>query len=67
VGKCALVKQGRYGHARQMKRARKELKKLKTYLARVVRDIFRKVLAPDVELGTLLAPVFVKVVGKVIN
>ena len=30
VGKRALIKQGRYGHARQMKRARKELKKLKT-------------------------------------
>lgn len=55
VGKRALVKQGRYGYARQMKRARKELKKLKTYLARVVRDIWRKVPTPDIELGALLA------------
>jgi IS5 family transposase len=38
----ALVMQGRYAHARQMKRARKELRKLKTYLGRVKRDIERK-------------------------
>ncbi len=35
--------QGRYAHARQMKRAKKEVKKLKNYLGCVVRDIERKV------------------------
>ena len=40
--KTALVSQGRYAHARQMKRARRETKRLKTYLGRVFRDISRK-------------------------
>jgi IS5 family transposase len=41
--KQSLLMQSRYSHARQMKRARKEQKKLKTYLGRVTRDIERKV------------------------
>jgi len=41
--KQSLVMQGRYSHARQMKRAKKEVKKVKTYLGRVVRDIERKI------------------------
>jgi len=43
VGKLALIKQGRYAHAKQHNRARKELKRLKTILGRVVRDIRRKI------------------------
>jgi transposase, IS5 family len=43
VGKFALIKQSRYAHAKQFKRAKKALKKLRTYLGRVVRDIVRKV------------------------
>jgi len=54
VGKFALLNQNRYAHARQMKRAKKELRKLKIYLGRVVRDIIRKVPSPDDELNTLL-------------
>jgi IS5 family transposase len=42
VGKQALFKQARYAHARQMKRAARMTRKLKTYLGRVVRDIERK-------------------------
>jgi len=42
VGKKALFKQGRYAHARQMRRAGKMTRKLKTILGRVVRDIERK-------------------------
>jgi IS5 family transposase len=42
LGKKALFQAGRYAHARQMKRAKKQIKKLKTYLGRVVRDIRRK-------------------------
>jgi IS5 family transposase len=42
IGKKALVMQGRYAHARQMKRARKETKKLKVYLGRITREIRRK-------------------------
>jgi IS5 family transposase len=42
VGKRALQKQGRYAQAQQLKRARKETRKLRTYLGRVIRDIQRK-------------------------
>jgi transposase, IS5 family len=42
VGKKTLFWQQRYAHARQMKRAAKMTRKLKTLLGRVVRDIERK-------------------------
>ena len=42
LGKKALVMQGRYSHARQMKRAMKETKKLKMYLGRITRELRRK-------------------------
>lgn len=38
-----------------MKRSRKEIKKLKTYLGRVTRDVARKVPDPDIELKHLLS------------
>jgi IS5 family transposase len=41
-GKKLLAKQGRYAHARQMKRAAKMTRQLKTILGRVARDIERK-------------------------
>ncbi len=43
LAKCAAVQVGRYAHARQMRRMRRELKRLKTYLGRVYRDVARKV------------------------
>lgn len=54
VSKRALQRQGRYSHAQQMKRARKETRKLRTYLGRVMRDIQRKCVNPDETLQTLL-------------
>jgi IS5 family transposase len=42
VGKKLLFKQGRYAHARQMRRAAKMTRRLKTILGRVMRDIERK-------------------------
>ena len=42
VGKLMLMKHQRYAHAKQFNRARRCLKKLKTYLGRVIRDIDRK-------------------------
>jgi IS5 family transposase len=42
VAKRALLEVLRYSHARQMKRAGKRIKKLKTWLGRVARDIERK-------------------------
>jgi len=54
VGKLRLIKQQRYAHAHQFKRANKALKKLKTYLGRVMRDIARKI-AGKPELETAFA------------
>jgi IS5 family transposase len=42
TGKRLLAKQGRYAHARQLKRAAKMTRQLKTILGRVVRDVERK-------------------------
>jgi IS5 family transposase len=46
--------QGRYSHARQAKRARREQKKLWFYLGRVVRDIERKCQESGSLLTTML-------------
>jgi IS5 family transposase len=54
LGKSALIMQGRYSHARQMKRARREQKKLRIYLGRVIRDIRRKCSEPDEKLAIML-------------
>jgi IS5 family transposase len=43
VGKLALIRQQRYAHAKQFKRARRALKSLKTQLGRVMRDVTRKI------------------------
>jgi transposase, IS5 family len=43
VGKYALIAYQRYAHAKQFKRARRQLRKLRTILGRVERDIARKV------------------------
>jgi IS5 family transposase len=43
IGKLALIKHQRYAHAKQFKRAGKALRKLKTYLGRIIRDIKRQV------------------------
>lgn len=50
LGKKAAFQASRYIRARQMKRAKRELKKLKTYLGRVSRDIERQLKeAPNVK------------------
>jgi IS5 family transposase len=54
LGKQALARQGRYAHARQMKRARRETKRLRLYLGRVIRDIRRKCPKPKPALKSLL-------------
>jgi IS5 family transposase len=43
VGKLALIKQQRYAHAKQFRRANRALKSLRTMLGRVIRDITRKI------------------------
>lgn len=54
IGKQALIKHGRYAHARQLKRAAQQTRKLKVFLGRVIRDIKRKCQAPDDHLLKLL-------------
>jgi len=54
LGQQALARQGRYAQARQMKRARRETKRLRQYLGRVIRDIRRKCLRPTPALKSLL-------------
>ncbi len=54
LGKQALARQGRYAHAKQMNRARRETKRLRLYLGRVIRDIQRKCPKPSVALKLLL-------------
>ncbi len=51
LSKLALAKNGRYAQARQMKRARREQKRLKTYLGCVIRDIERKLAARSAQAG----------------
>ena len=54
LGKRALIMSSRYAHARQMRRAKREQKKLKNYLGRVYRNILRNCPEPDAELKELL-------------
>ena len=54
LAKRTAVQVGRYAHARQMRRMRRELKRLKTYLGRVYRDVARKV-AGDAGLAARFA------------
>jgi len=54
LGKTALIMSSRYAHARQMRRAKAEQKKVKNYLGRVYRNILRNCPQPDTELGELL-------------
>jgi IS5 family transposase len=50
VGRFAVLNAGRYAHAKQFKMMRKEVKKLKNFLGRTVRDIERQIQeAPDLQ------------------
>ncbi len=54
LSKYHLLRQSRYVHAKQMKRAKKSTKKLRTFLGRVIRDIERKCPKLSEELAQLL-------------
>lgn len=54
VSKQAIRRQSGYSRARQMKRARKQTSKLRTYLGRVIRDVFRKAEFIDDQLANIL-------------
>ena len=52
--KQLIARQSRYAHVRQIKRAKRCTRKLRTYLGRVIRDIERKCPEPDRNLDRLL-------------
>ena len=54
VAKKAAIMVSRYAHAKQFKRMRRKLKKLRTWLGRVIRDLRRQVPRPDEFLEELL-------------
>lgn len=54
VAKKLMVQVSRYAHARQYKRMKKALRKLRTYLGRLIRDIRRKLYFTDNRLEDLL-------------
>ena len=55
VGQRASIKASRYAHAKQFKRMRRQVRKLRTYVGRLIRDIERKAPTKDEALKTLLA------------
>lgn len=54
VGKRTAVKASRYAHAKQYQRMRRCLRRLRTYVGRLIRDIRRKAGTIDEVLATLL-------------
>ncbi len=54
VGKQAAVMASRYAHAKQFKRMHRRVRKLRTYVGRLIRDIRRKTTDMDEGLTTLL-------------
>ena len=55
VGQKAAVRASRYAHAKQFKRMRRQLRKLRTYVGRLIRDIRRNAATIDEPLAVLLA------------
>jgi len=55
VGKRAAVKASRYAHAKHFRRMRRQLRKLRTYVGRLIRDIRRKASQMDDDLVAILA------------
>lgn len=54
VSKRAALMTGRYAHAKQFRRMRRELRRLRTWVGRLVRDIARKAGTPDAPLARIL-------------
>ncbi len=50
-----VMKQSRYAHARQMKRTRAVQRKLKTNLARVIREVEKQAPHPESPTAAMLA------------
>jgi IS5 family transposase len=54
VAKRAAVKVSRYAHAKQFRRMRRQLRKLRTWVGRLIRDVTRKVGTADQSLAEVL-------------
>ena len=67
LAKRAAVKAGRYAHAKQFKRMRRELKRLRTYLGRVFRDVSRKIDGAKSRGGADLEARFTRLLGLVVR
>jgi transposase, IS5 family len=57
-GSASWLKHQRYAHAHQFKRANRSLRKLKTYLGRVVRDIERRIVWNEDLREAFIRPLF---------
>lgn len=55
LAKQAAIQTSRYAHAKQFKRMRRELRRLRTWLGRVLRDVRRQQPVGDVALESLLS------------
>lgn len=55
IGKRSLIKTQKYAHAKQYKRVKRETKKLKVLLGRVLRNVERKITNPDPKLQETLS------------
>jgi IS5 family transposase len=58
VGKYALIDYQRYRHAKQHKRAKKALRRIATFLGRVMRDIARKIKGNDALVDAFRKPLY---------
>src|SRR5262245_36646003 len=58
VGKLALIKHQRYAHAHQCNRANRSLRKLKTSLGRVIRDVERRTVGNEELREAFVRPLF---------
>jgi IS5 family transposase len=65
LSKKALRKSAQYAHARQMKRAEKERKRLKTYLGRVYRDVKAKLI--DLPILMMIFEPILNIIDKVLS
>jgi IS5 family transposase len=56
VGKPALIRHQRYAHAKQFRRAAKALRRIRTMLGRVIRDVVRKIQGNEALEGLFARP-----------
>ena len=65
IAKRAAMMAGRYAHAKQFNRHRRELRMLRTRLGRIIRDTRRRIIALLVGFG--ISPIRDLVVGRTID